>query len=61
MDDATGPGYSKVSGIETDAGGDGTRTMDDNGLRGAESKVDIVAKKQQTDADNEIYYIFKQE
>lgn len=57
MGDATKPSCNEVSDAETGACINGAGTMDDNGLGGAESKVNIVAKEKQIDINSEIYYI----
>ena len=57
MGDATEPGYDKVGGAETGACVNSARTIDNDGLGGAEGKVDIIAWEKQTDANNEIYYV----
>ena len=56
MGDATGPSCSELGGAKTSACVDAARTMDDDGPRGVEGEVDIVAREKQTDADSEIYY-----
>lgn len=46
-----------MSGTKTGAYVDNTGTIDNDGLRRAEDQIDIVARKNQTDANSEIYYI----
>ena len=56
MGDATVPGCSEVGGAETGTCVNDAGTMNNDGLEGTEDKVDIIARKKQTDADSEIYY-----
>lgn len=56
MGNATGPDCNKISDTKTDACVNSTEMLDDNGLGGAESKVDILVKEKWTDANSEINY-----
>lgn len=57
--DATNPGYSKVGNTETSAYVNSARTIDDNRPKGAERKVDIIARKKQINANSKMYYAMK--
>lgn len=56
MSDAIRPDCSKMRDTETSACIDNAGTMDNNGPKRAKDKVNIVARKKQTDANNKIYY-----
>lgn len=55
--DITRQGCSEVGNAKTGICVDGAGTMVDDEPGGAEGKVDIIAKKKQTDANSERYYI----
>lgn len=60
MQDITVLGQIKIDCEETGAGVNSAGITDDEGLERMEGKVDIVIRKKQIDANNEIYYIPKQ-
>ena len=54
--DAISLGYNGVANAETSVCVDNSGTLDNDRPRVTKGKVDIIAKKKQTDANNEIYY-----
>lgn len=61
ISDVVEPGCSKVDSAETSVCMDGTRTINNNKLKEVKSKINIIAKKKQTNANNNNYYVLKWE
>lgn len=57
MGDTTGLSYSEVDGIGTSVYMDGIEKIVNNRPRRAKNKIEIIAGKKQTIANNEIYYV----
>lgn len=56
MGNAIGLGCSEVHGAETGVCIDSTGTMDNDKPGKVEGKIDIIARKKQTNPNSEIYY-----
>lgn len=60
ISNATRQGFSNVSVAKTDAYVDNGRTINNNKLKEAKSKIEIIVGKKQTNANSEIYYAIHQ-
>lgn len=57
----TRPGRNNIDSVETGANMNSNKTMNNDGPRKLQGKIDIISREKQINANSMIYYIFKQE